>query len=470
MFIGLSLGITGTGRAQPQVPAAPSNFVAPSISGSTVRGSTMTVVPGTWGGYPTPTLAYQWKRNGVAISLATNPTYVTVIADEGTTLTVTETATNGSGSASATASGVSIVAQDTTPAAFSFTDLTNQPLSTVTTGAPVTITGINWPTSFSVTGGTVQVNGSGSFVTSGTVNNGDTLTPRVTTSASEATAADCVVTVGGVSDTFTATTADFTPNAFTFTDLTSQALSTVVTGSPVTITGITVAVAFSVTGGAVQVNGTGAFVTSGTVSNGDTLTPQVTTSGTNSTAVNCVVTVGGVSDTFTATTVGGLGPELLAYTHPGGTGWTTSGFNAGGSTVSSDFFSGTPNPSAAILSIDSGETFTVTTTDVYELSSQASANAANVIYRIGEDDLTGTAYAHIYVDLTAGTFTYNNSGGGSQPTVVGTSTVTTVGSEKLIKMRLQFPSAITPQFVAGMAETSPAGSVTVSSFSFKKVI
>jgi hypothetical protein len=50
--------------------------------------------------------AYQWKRNGAAISGATANTYTQVTADIGAMITATVTATNAAGSASATAAAV----------------------------------------------------------------------------------------------------------------------------------------------------------------------------------------------------------------------------------------------------------------------------------------------------------------------------------------------------------------------------
>ena len=91
------------------VTAAPVNTVLPSITGTAEVGQTLTVVPGTWTGYPTPTKTYQWKRNGTPIGGATGTTYVCVAADGGQALTVTETATNSVGSASATSASVSVV-------------------------------------------------------------------------------------------------------------------------------------------------------------------------------------------------------------------------------------------------------------------------------------------------------------------------------------------------------------------------
>jgi hypothetical protein len=51
-------------------------------------GSTLVAVPGVWAPAPV-TLAYQWRRNGVAIAGAILPTYKLVTADAGQTVTVT---------------------------------------------------------------------------------------------------------------------------------------------------------------------------------------------------------------------------------------------------------------------------------------------------------------------------------------------------------------------------------------------
>ena len=66
--------------------AAPS----PTISGTTVIGKSLTVRTGPWS--PAPTFAYQWFRNGKAISGATRTTYKLVTADGGARITVRVTA------------------------------------------------------------------------------------------------------------------------------------------------------------------------------------------------------------------------------------------------------------------------------------------------------------------------------------------------------------------------------------------
>lgn len=89
-----------------QTPAAP-NIYSVTISGDPYVGETLTAEVGVTG-YPTPSLTYQWKRDGVDISGATSSTYTAVEADDGTDLTVTVTATNSEGSDNATSAAVSI--------------------------------------------------------------------------------------------------------------------------------------------------------------------------------------------------------------------------------------------------------------------------------------------------------------------------------------------------------------------------
>lgn len=100
---------------------------------------------------------------------------------------------------------------------------------------------------------------------------------------------------------------DTTPDAFSFTDQTNVARSTVITSAPITVAGIDAPANISVTGGEYSING-GAFTSSpgvGTVVNGDQIRARNTSSGSYSTAVNTAVTIGGVSDTFTSTTLAG---------------------------------------------------------------------------------------------------------------------------------------------------------------------
>ncbi len=105
---------------------------------------------------------------------------------------------------------------------------------------------------------------------------------------------------------------DTTPNQFTFADQADVPLSTVIVSNTVTITGINAAAAISVSGGEYSVNGA-AFVSSpGTVVLGDQVRARHTSSSANSTAVNTLLTVDSISDTFTSTTLVAQGPITSA--------------------------------------------------------------------------------------------------------------------------------------------------------------
>jgi hypothetical protein len=79
--------------------------VAPAVSGTTIQGSTLSVTNGTWLNSPV-SYAYQWKRNGTAISGATSSTYVLVGADVSDNISCDVTATNTGGSNTALSNSV----------------------------------------------------------------------------------------------------------------------------------------------------------------------------------------------------------------------------------------------------------------------------------------------------------------------------------------------------------------------------
>jgi len=269
----------------------------------------VSVAGGTWsaGCTGTFTAAPGTIANGEDIcvrhtSSATNATAVT------TTLTV------GGVSDGFTSLTVALAPPDTTPDAFLFTDQAGVATGLVVTSTPVTITGITGAAPVTVANGTYAIGCAGAFVSSaGSVNNGQTVCVRHTSAATASTAVTTTLTVGGVSDAFTSTTAgapppDTVPDAFGFTDQTGVATGSVITSAPVTITGIDAPAPVTVAGGTYSVGCTGTYIsTGGTVVNGQTVCVRHTSSASNATTVSTTLTVGGVPDTFTSTTVAAAG-------------------------------------------------------------------------------------------------------------------------------------------------------------------
>ena len=99
----------------------------------------------------------------------------------------------------------------TTVNTFSFGALINQPLSTVLASNTVGISGMNVPVAISITGGQYNINRTGWTSSAGTVNSGDSVQVRQTSSASNSTTTVTTLTVGGFSAPFSVTTQASTP-------------------------------------------------------------------------------------------------------------------------------------------------------------------------------------------------------------------------------------------------------------------
>ena len=115
-------------------PVAPTNSVAPVISGTTLTGSTLSTTNGTWTGSPS-SYTYQWKRATSAIgsysniSSATNSTYVLTDADIDKYIKVSVIATNSIGASSAELSAATSIILDLTD---SVVPTTTTPVATAT--------------------------------------------------------------------------------------------------------------------------------------------------------------------------------------------------------------------------------------------------------------------------------------------------------------------------------------------------
>ena len=101
---------------------------------------------------------------------------------------------------------------DGTPDAFTFTDLTGVEPGAEVTSAPVTISGIEEPIAISVDGGEYSIGCTATFTSAGgTIANNQPVCVRHTASMTANASTDTTLTVGGVSDVFTSTTAAAVP-------------------------------------------------------------------------------------------------------------------------------------------------------------------------------------------------------------------------------------------------------------------
>ena len=114
-----------------------------------------------------------------------------------------------------------------------------------------------------------------------------------------------IIYSGQVSGTVSSGSTDTTPNAFTFTDTSNVARSATQTSNTITVAGMSsgASTTVSVSGGTYSKNSGSYTSSNGTASNGDTFSVRHTSSSSFSTGVSTTLTIGGVSDTFTSTTL-----------------------------------------------------------------------------------------------------------------------------------------------------------------------
>jgi hypothetical protein len=136
-------------------------------------------------------------------------------------------------------------------------------------------------------------------------------TPITSTAVVSSTATSKAVTsssavissTAATSSAASSTAPDTTPNTFSFVAVTDVLPNSINTSAVITVAGINVAVPISITGGTYAI-GAGAFTNvAGTISVGQTVTVKTTAAATPVTAVDAVLTIGGVSATYKITTV-----------------------------------------------------------------------------------------------------------------------------------------------------------------------
>jgi hypothetical protein len=112
---------------------------------------------------------------------------------------------------------------------------------------------------------------------------------------------------------------DTTPEPFSFNDLTDAALSTVFESNSITVAGINSAATISISGGDYSIGGGDYTSSEGTVTGGQTVRVRQISSSSYSTTTDATLTIGGVSDTFSVTTIP-IPTYTVATSVPGGHG------------------------------------------------------------------------------------------------------------------------------------------------------
>ena len=308
---------TASATTTPTVIPTALAVTAGSIAGTAQVGSTLTYTAGTAsGGVPPVTTAWVWKSGSTTVGVASSTTYVPVVGDVGNTITVEITATDStSQTATATTAPTAAVVTTTIPTA------TYNPSPSGGPAASNTVSTGTWNGTADTLSSTgcieISVNGGAYSQGPTAVTNGQNVSMRWVDSPSCTGAADGTVITGDLTAASGGTnpyslTVDTAPSNFSFTDLTSQALSTAVTSASITLAGTNVDTFLTKTGGTLttieaSIAG-GAFAaipasgTSMPVQPGQTIQIRGTTGASSSTGYTAILALGTATTTWTATT------------------------------------------------------------------------------------------------------------------------------------------------------------------------
>lgn len=232
---------------------------------------------------------------------------------------------------SGAAGGYNVASMNT----LTFTPVNDAALTTVYATAGVQLTGIGNAILVTSSGGQFAVSTDGSswgvWQTMGQIDNNQYIKLQQTSSGAFSTTTTTTLNIGGTAKTWNVTTlaADAVPDAFSFTDQTGVATNAVITSNTITITGINTPAAMSVSGTGLSPQ---CSVASGawgpcatTIANNQTLAVRQTSSAAINTPTTLILTIGGVSSTWTVTTLSQIYVDdvFSAYTYTGNDGTQT---------------------------------------------------------------------------------------------------------------------------------------------------
>ncbi len=247
----------------------------------------------------------------------------------------------------------SVCAPTALPNQFTFTDVTGIQPNTLNVSNTITVSGLGGSVSapMSIAGGEYSTDDGNTWAsTNTTVQDNATVKVRQTSSAnSDGTKTDTTLSISGVSDTYSVTVIDKKPNAFTFTDIPSDAtVSTVYESNTITVGGMDTGSTAPISISSSPIPNTAEYSVStdngvnwsaysmtvpATVANGNMVKVHQTSSANGAAQTDATLTLGQVSDgtlvsdTFSVRTAGGLNSTGNNFTMLDKTGGVTGGTN-----------------------------------------------------------------------------------------------------------------------------------------------
>ncbi len=200
---------------------------------------------------------------------------------------------------------ITTVEEDSEPDSFRFSEQADVPTNTLITSNAITVSGINTPVPIRVSGGEYSIDGGPFTFGVGVISEGQSVVVRQASSDDYSVTTDLVLTIGGISDTFSITTlfVDTTPDPFSFTDQFDVARNTDLVSNNITVSGLDSPTTISVSGGQYSIDGAPFTTEFGQVAAGQSVTIKQRSLSTFSSTSNVTVNIGGVVDVFSVTTL-----------------------------------------------------------------------------------------------------------------------------------------------------------------------
>ena len=211
-------GASGSDTVTITVTAGPNDApTADAGSSRTVNGGAAVTLSGSGTDPESETLSYSWRQtSGASVTLTgantATPSFTAPTGLAGGSILVFElTVTDARGASAVDTVTITIPAPDTTPDSFSFTARNNVDPATEVTSNAITVGGINTAVSISVSNGALIVDGAA--FSGNTVNSGQTVAVKVTSSSTFGQRVTATVTIGTRSANFVVTTRAGSGNA-----------------------------------------------------------------------------------------------------------------------------------------------------------------------------------------------------------------------------------------------------------------
>jgi hypothetical protein len=305
-------------------------------------------------------------------------------------------------------SGEPQIDPDSMPEGFEFSAITDAALSQTLESASYTVVGINQAVEISVSQGAEYAINSGAYTSdAGTVNTGDVVSLRVTTSDLFNDTVAVTASLGEAQTSFSVTTASF--SGLTIPAAEDAALNSTISSQTLTLDGFSGTASIAIAGGSYSIDGGEFSSTEGSITSGASLQLQGLSSTEMATATTVAVTIGGVESSFYITTLADTQAPEVEVVFPPENSMTEANTVLMRGRASDDFNS----VSSVVINTSAGASVAVTSDDGYatwqaEVPLVDGDNTLTVTANDASGNASTSEQVRVHVDAELGLFPHSD--------------------------------------------------------------